>query len=170
VSTLLQISDDLRALAALFEEQDGELSADTDAALESWFAELEAKSRDKIDNYVALIESLSCRAIMRDTVINRLQKLANADAVAAKQLKDRLKLFFEQQGLKSVDTARYHLSLCGNGGKAPLEIRVPVGTLPVKYQVVRVDADTEAIRGDLESGVDVPGCSLKPRGTALRIR
>jgi hypothetical protein len=42
--------------------------------------------------------------------------------------------------------------------------------LPDEYVILVRQPNKDAVRSALEAGKNVPGCSLLPRGTALRIR
>jgi hypothetical protein len=99
-------------------------------------------------------------------------KLAQADENRAKLLKQRLQWFFETHNLKSVETARYKLSLAKNGGKAPLILdeNVPATQLPERFRRVSIDADIIAIRQALEAGEQLGFAQLGDRGQSLRIR
>ena len=69
MATLLAIADDLVAFRQLLEEaaadDDGELTPEADAALESWFAELGHQRDAKLDAYCALIREWTLRAAAR---------------------------------------------------------------------------------------------------------
>jgi len=81
-------------------------------------------------------------------------ELASTEENRAKFLKDRLKWFFETHSIRTVETARYRLSLARNGGKAPLILKDGVlpTELPNHFQRVSIDPDTTAIREALERG------------------
>jgi hypothetical protein len=51
-----------------------------------------------------------------------------------------------------------------------MEVAVEPTALAPQYQAVKVEANKEAIRAALEAGTAIPGCTLLPRGTSLRIR
>jgi hypothetical protein len=99
-----------------------------------------------------------------------MRQLAETDAALADRLKERLKEAMEATGKLKLDTPRFKLSVAGNGGKQPLEVAVEPTALPQEFQAVEVRANKDAIRAALEAGVTVPGCTLLPRGTGLRIR
>ena len=126
----------------------------------------------KLDNYAALISEITARAELRKSEARRLMELAQVDENRAKLLKDRLKAFFEVHSLKTVETARYKLSLAKNGGKQPLILddSIPVTQLPEQFQRVSVDPDTAAIRSALERGELLEFAQLGERGTSLRIK
>ncbi len=167
--TLIEISQDLLAFKSLLDECDTEITPEIEQSMESWFAELDATSKDKLDNYAALIRDVQLRASARKEEMERLHKRIKVDENTARRLKDRLKMFFEVQGIKSIDTRRYKLTLCKNAGKTPIEITGEPEDLPMQYQRLEVKADTDLIRKALECNQVVPGAKLLPRGTNLRI-
>ena len=173
--TLFKITEDLDALADMLTEVGGEISDDEQgAALEAWWQELGEERDKKIDNYCALIEELNQRATVRANESERLADLGAADQKAADRLKLRLREFLAAQGIEKLKTDRFNLTVAKNGGKAPMTIpdewRNEPAVAPEQYhrRVIRLDVD--AIRTDLESGQDVPGCRIEERGTHLRIR
>jgi len=99
-------------------------------------------------------------------------ELASTEENRAKFLKDRLKWFFETHSIRTVETARYRLSLARNGGKAPLILKDGVlpTELPNHFQRVSIDPDTTAIREALERGEQLDFAQLGDRGTSIRIK
>jgi hypothetical protein len=166
--TLLEISGDLLALSDLLEESGGEVTPETEAAIDAWFADLGEQRDAKIDNYAALVRELTLRAAARKEEQERLALCVRVDENTVKRLKERLKLFMELQGLRKLETARYRVSVQANGGRPPLEI--PDATaVPVEYQRVVISADVDAIHAALKQGVEVPGVRQLARGSHLRI-
>lgn len=173
--TLFHITEDLDALADMLIESGGEISDDEQgSALEAWFQELGEERDQKIDNYCTLIEEMEGRAAVRISESERLANLAQADERAATRLKTRLRDYLEGQGIAKLKTDRFNLTVAQNGGKAPLTIpdqwRHDATTAPEQYHRRTIRLDVDAIRTDLESGQDVPGCRIEERGTHLRIR
>jgi hypothetical protein len=139
-------------------------------ALNAHLEGLDAALEDKADDYAGMIQSLNLRAEARKAEAARMRQLAETDAALADRLKERLKEAMEATGKLKLDTPRFKLSVAGNGGKQPLEVAVEPTALPQEFQAVEVRANKDAIRAALEAGVTVPGCTLLPRGTGLRIR
>lgn len=168
--TLFSISDDLLKLNELLDECEGD--AQQQKLINQWLEALGEERDAKLDNYSALIVELQARAEVRKAEAKRLMELVAADENRAKLLKERLKLFFETHGLKSVETSRYKLNLAKNGGKAPLILdeSVPMTQLPEQFQRVSIEADTKAIREALEAGQELPFAHLGDRGSSLRIK
>ena len=173
--TLFRITEDLDALADMLTEAGGEISDDEQgSALEAWFQELGEERDHKIDNYCALIAEMEARAAVRVSESERLTHLAKAEERAATRLKTRLREFLEGQNIAKLKTERFNLTVARNGGKAPLTIpdqwRHDATTAPEQYHCRIIRLDVDAIRTDLESGQDVPGCRIEERGTHLRIK
>lgn len=109
-------------------------------------------------------ESAACK-----TEAKRFSDRQRAAENRAKWLKDYMKFCMESAGENRVDAGRFKLSVCANGGKAPVEI-TGVDALPEKYVVMIPQPRTDDIRAALESGEIVPGAELRERGTHLRIK
>lgn len=171
--TLYEIHSDLAALEDLLLETGGDVTdADTEAAIDAWLSETGEAVAAKLDRYAALIREMEERSESRKVEADRLSQLASADANAAKRLKDRLHWFCTEHGLTKVDTARFRISVAGNGGKTPIRLSVEPDALPVAYRIETVvrKADMEAIREALEAGESLSFAEMLPRGSHLRIR
>jgi hypothetical protein len=131
---------------------------------------LDAALDEKADDYAALIQHLAARADARRVEAQRMRDLAATDEALADRLKARLKEAMETTGRTKLDTARFRLSVAGNGGKQPLSVTCDATTLPKELTTVTVAANKDAIRQALENGATIAGCELLPRGTSLRIR
>jgi hypothetical protein len=144
--------------------------AEAQQALELHLAGLDAALDEKADDYAALIQHLIARADARRVEAQRMRDLAATDEALADRLKARLKEAMETTGRTKLDTARFRLSVAGNGGKQPLSVTCDATTLPKELTTVTVAANKDAIRQALENGASIAGCELLPRGTSLRIR
>jgi len=173
--TLFRITEDLNALADMLTEAGGEISDDEQgSALESWFKELGEERDQKIDNYCRLIATVTARANARTEELARLGALVDTDENTIKRLKTALHNFMLEQGVTKIETPLHRLTIAKNGGKSPLVIpeawRHDAATAPEQYHRRMIRLDVDAIRTDLESGQDVPGCRIEERGTHLRIK
>ena len=139
-------------------------------ALEQHLAGLDAALDEKAEAYASVIRSLELRARARTDEASRIRDLAEADEAVADRLKKRLKEAMEATGKTKIDTPRFKLSVAGNGGKQPLIVDGSADDLPPQFRVVRHEPNKDAIRAALEAGQAVPGCTLLPRGTSLRIK
>lgn len=171
--SLLDISDDLQALDDLLFETGGDISdPDVAAAIESWFAEVQADEATKVGNYIGLIREKELRAAAIAEEIERYKKLQSALVNSASGLKDRLKWYMESKDRKKIETPRGNATICGNGGKLPMQIAETVRPeeLPPRFQKVTVSVNGDAVRDALEKGEQLEFAEILPRGTHLRIR
>ena len=167
--TLFSIGDDLEHLNNLLDECGDD--AEQINLINDWFLTLGEERDRKLDNYVSLISEMQGRAAIRKSESQRLLELSAFDELRAKQLKDRLKVFFEQHDIRKIDTQRYRLSLCNNSSR-PLVVDPNIATtdLPEKYQKVSIEANTTTIREDLKAGVELPFARLGDAGKHIRIK
>ena len=138
-------------------------------ALNEYLSELDTALEIKAESYAGFITELSMRAESRGKEASRIRALAAADDALATRLKEGLKAAMEQTGKLKIEGLRFKLSVAGVGGKQSLEIDDPSALDPAFQRVVR-EPDKDAIRSALDSGIEIAGCRLLPRGTSLRIR
>jgi hypothetical protein len=169
--TLLEIGEEMRRLDAMLDQLDnGEIPNDeVGAALDAMFASAQENLERKLDGYAALIKSYQLRAVVRRSAREQLDKHIKADEGRADRLKDRLQNFFEEHGLKTVNTDRFRVALCGNGGRVPIEITVPPEKLHPDFQRLVVEPDLEAIHAAIKEGQQIEGVTVKERGRHMRI-
>lgn len=171
MASLLEISDELTAFSEMIDElPGGEIPQELAAIIDTWFAELGEARDKKLDGYAALIRQLELRASIRRGEAERMLNLAVPEENKARRLRERLKLFMQTHGEKRIDTARFRISLRGNGGVQPLEIdEARLSPNYIDEKVIQVP-NKEAIRKAIESGIEVAGAALLPRGTNLQIQ
>lgn len=169
--TLFSISADIDELNALLDEIEGD-DVESAKLIGEWLEKLGEERDRKLDNYAALISELQARASVRKAEAKRLAELAISDEKRAEMLKERLKWFFEVNKLKTVETARYKLSLTKSGGKPPLILDDDISPtdLPEKFQKAHVEVDKTAIRAALEAGEELDFAYLGDRSSSIRIR
>ena len=170
--TLLDITADMESLDALLAEAGGEITPDTEAAIEAWFSEIETNLADKVDGYCRLISEIEARAEVRKAEAKRLAERAKVDENAAAALRERLRWTWEAKNLPKIQTPRYTVSLAKVGGKAKIDLRVGVEDLPswaITTETI-VKANTDAIRERLEAGETLDFASLMERGTRISIK
>lgn len=175
--TLFDISEDLENLSELLDlvEDDNQQEV-----IEQWFEQL-GEERDaeggslrdlrKLDGYAALIGEMQARAEARKAESRRLAELAASDENKAKLLKERLKWFFEKHQMKTLETARYKLSVVKNSTR-PLIVNsnTAIAALPDEYKKVSVELDTAAVREALKQGIKLDFAQLGEAGTHIRIK
>lgn len=169
--TLLEIGSQMTEIIRLAESlaEGGELKPEDAAMIDQWLASNRAEQDRKVDGYCALIREFELRSEARQKEAERLSKLASYDQNTADRLRDRLKLYMTLYGLKKIETERFRASICGNGGKQPIEVEIPADQLPEEYQRHSVAIDYDKIRDDLLAGRQLSFARTKERGTHLRI-
>lgn len=159
-------------LAQQLDETDGDLDGLVEAWLTALLDEATEQRDQKLDNYASYITELEARAAVRLAESKRLADRARADQNRAKWLKERLQWFFAAHGLKTIETARYRLTLATNGGKAPLIVdeSVCILDIPDEYLEWSAEPDRVKIREALEAGESLPFARLGERGQSIRIK
>lgn len=146
-----------------------------DAAREavlSFFGDAIEERDAKLDSYAGLIAHKEALAKIRKEEAKRLSDLAKTDENVVKSLKGRLKDWFGYRSITKIETRLHKFWIQDNGGVRP--VTIAEGTDPEKvdkcYQRVTVSIDTEAVRADLEAGIDIPWATLGERGESLRVK
>lgn len=164
--SLFNIGESFYVLESLLIETEGEITEDID----QWLAEYQSKESDKIDSYCYLIQKFEDIASESKRLAERAASYSNK----VKQLKDRLKTYLELQGRDRVETPRFTVSVCGNGGLQPIVLHedVTVERLPESFIRTYREPDLSAIREAILSGDEeaMRFASVQPRGTHLRIK
>jgi hypothetical protein len=170
---LFEIGDELNRIAEAFDVLDSqEQSDDVMQTVEDYFGNLLDERDDKIDRYGSLIRWFEQLAQSASEEAKRLSALATVRENAAKRLKERLKDYFETEGISKFSTARFSFSVAQNGGKVPLVFveEFNAGRLPEHFRETFYKPNSDVIREALESGDEVAGVTLGERGTHLRMK
>ena len=110
-------------------------------------------------------------AATRKAEAERLAKLAESDIKAVEFLKGRLKTHLEATEQQKLRTKRFNISVCANGGKAPLRFdNTSPEQMPERFKRVIVEPDKEAIRTALEAGEELSFAYLAEREKHLKIK
>lgn len=159
-----------KALLELIDEQPGgELSPETEAALDAFFSEIAGDEAAKLDSYVHVIRTMELKAAAAQSEIDQYTARKRSAEAAVKRLKDRVKTYMEITGRTKVTTATGRtFAIQKNGGNPPMDIDsdVPAEFL---FQPPPVP-DRELILAALKDGKELPFARLLPAGTHLRIR
>lgn len=163
---LFQIGEHFYALESLLIDNEGEI----DDTIDQWLEEYHAKEADKIDAYCYLIQKFL--EIAEEA--KRLSERSSSYSKKAKSMKDRLKHYLERRGRDKVETSKFTLTVCQNGGKQPIRVFEDVEPSAIPNQFVRIfrEPDMEEIRKALlENDEEAQTiATLMPRGTHLRIK
>ena len=164
--SLFQIGEHYYALESLIISNEGEI----DVTIDQWLEEYQAKEADKVDAYCYLIQKF--QEIAEEA--HRLAERSSNYSRKAKTLKDRLKCYLQRRGRDKVETFRFTITVCQNGGKQPVKLfdQITPANIPGDYLKVYKEPDMEAIREALlNNKKDVQDlATLLPRGTHLRIK
>ncbi|WP_340106915.1 siphovirus Gp157 family protein [Rhodohalobacter sp. 8-1] len=164
--SLFMIGEHFYALESLLMESEGEITEEID----QWLDEYQAKEEDKIDAYCYLIQKFEEIA----TEAKRLADRSSSYNKKAKNLKDRLKLYLESRGKEKIESPRFTISVCRNGGQLPIRLHedVTVERLPEQFVQVHRDPDLNTLRDAIVSGDEqaMRFAKILPRGTHLRIK
>ncbi|MBD3615360.1 MAG: siphovirus Gp157 family protein [Gracilimonas sp.] len=164
--SLFQIGEHFYALESLLIENEGEI----DDTIDQWLEEYIAKESDKIDAYCYLIQKFQ-------EIAEEAKRLAERSSIynkKTKSMKDRLKHYLERRGRDKVETNKFTITVCQNGGKQPIKVFDEVNPEKLPDQFVRVyrEPDLDGIRtallNDDEDALKI--ATLLPRGTHLRIK
>jgi len=169
--TLFNLTEEMLALMEAFEDiDDGGIPGQAEAMLQEFLADFNLELAEKVDAYCGLIREYQARSKARWEECERLEALAKRDARNADALQGALLEHFKSTETKKLETQRFSLTLCKNGGKQPVFVDVEPENLPEDLRRVKVYADTDAIRTKLLAGETIEGCLLQERGSHLRIR
>jgi len=164
--SLFSIGEHFYVLESLLIETEGEITDEID----QWLSEYQAKEEDKIDAYCYIIQKFE--EISEES--KRLAERSSSYNKKAKSLKDRLKIYLENRGKEKVETGRFTVTVCGNGGQLPIKLHEDVtpDRLPELYVKVFKEPDLSALRDAILSGDEqaLKFAQILPRGTHLRIK
>ena len=168
MATLYELTSEYQELLLMAEDPDinPETISDT---LEGLEGELEIKA----EGYCKVIRQLEADMEAFETEKMHYEARAIACKKSIERMKNSLKYAMDITDKKSIDAGLFTLKVQANGGKQKLTLDVEPEALPVAYQKVKVEADTEAIRGALQklkAGQTVPWAHLEERGTHLVIK
>lgn len=167
--TLYTIGEEFRVLEEITDTQEDATEADLDVVAK-WLDELNGKLETKLERCVAYIREQEALAAAREEEAKRLRESAAAPMNRVKRLKEAIRFVLEAQQIKKIETGLGTISVCGNGGKQPIEVLVPVDHLPLECKRVTVEPDLDAIRDVLAKGESVTFARALPRGSHLRIK
>ena len=164
--SLFSIGEHFNALESLMIEHEGEITDEID----TWLSEYQAKEEEKVDAYCYIIQKF-------EEIAAEAQRLADRSKhynTKVSQLKERLKYYMEKRGKEKLETPRFTVSICRNGGLLPVKLHENVKPehLPEPFTRTFLEPDMQAIRdsilrGDTET---LKFAQVLPRGTHLRIK
>ena len=167
---LRELSDDLVQLGNMLDGSAGDLDDEIRDAITEQVGLLEDDLETKVESIVSLIREKKAMHEVRMAEANRLRDLARIDLNTANRLHDWLHFNLKRIGKEKIETPLCKVAVRANSGKQPLDITV--ANLPSEYTIRRSStvANKEKIREAIEAGTEVPGVTIKNRGTHLSIR
>ena len=176
--TLFEITKELEVLNEIIEsidDLDEETKQQLSTEIDNLFQDKEISESDfnnKIDSYLALLQSCKYWSQIRKQELDRIKKLVDTDEKTVEFLTQRLKDVFESRNIKKVKTTKFNLTIAKNGGKPPIEIDedIDLNTLPDAFKSITIEIDKKAIRQALECGEVLDFANFSERGTHLRIK
>lgn len=170
---LWQLDERIDALATVFDQLADDPTfedAAKDAVLEYFGQAIEDRDA-KLDRYAAFIDYVTVLAKARKAESDRLSALATIGENTAKRLKGFLKMWLESKGLKKIETPMRKFWTQNNGGLRPIIVdKTDPMTVDPCYRKVTVEFDNDAIRADLEAGIEVPFARFGEVGSHLRVK
>ena len=169
--TLYQLSQDLAAIHQALLENGGDLTPE----LEERLKQLDFQTRDKVDAYKAVWESLKAEEEMFREESHRCHAIAVARKKAQLVLQERLRQYMDCHGVTELKGQFHTVKVVKNGGQAEVQVLVPPESLPDPF--VTKTANKTYLRALIQEQADddgivrwegIPIAKLGERGTSLR--
>ncbi len=170
--SLYQISSELTRIEDMVAEADGVLSPELDAYIMDQLAIIGEAQADKADGYVGLIRKVESVQSAAKQEAERYARIAKIQENFAERLKDRLKQYMQQHGIRKIETVTGRsIRLQANGGKPPVQFAqgMQAGDVPPEFQKMTIAVDTVKVREALEAGRELEFATMGERGESLRI-
>jgi hypothetical protein len=144
---------------------------------ESLVANAESEEQ-KLEAIVKVIRQAEADAKAQREETERLLQAATVNDNRVKRLKELIKWHLNVTGQKKARAGLFNVSVCGNGGLAPLIVpEIPKDNdqealkgIPVDYVKTVLQLDTAKVREELEMGVVIEFAKIGERGTHVRIK
>lgn len=150
--SLYEISHELKILDNLLEEAGGDVTGEKGQILEKWFNDYKLAEQKKVDSfgeyYTNLVSKIQVLKEEEERLAERRRKIQNH----AKYLKEKVKEAMDLRSIVKIEGLKFTFSLAKNGGKPPVQLRVPPEELPERFVRVVLEPDLEKIREALEAG------------------
>lgn len=168
MSTLYELKEEFKMLLDMMEDD----SIDEEM-IQNSLEGIECEIEIKAEGYAKILKELEGQAEAVRKEISRLDDKYGKIVANMDRLKTNLKNAMNETGKKKIQTDLFTISVCKNGGKTPLIIDgVDINEVPEKYKEMHKieKLNTDAIREDLEKGIDVGFARFGERGESLRIK
>ena len=168
MSTLYELKEEFKMLLDMMEDD----SIDEEM-IQNSLEGIECEIEIKAEGYAKILKELEGQAEAVRKEISRLDDKYGKIVANMDRLKTNLKIAMNETGKKKIQTDLFTISVCKNGGKTPLIIDgVDIDEVPEKYKEMHKieKLNTDAIREDLEKGIDVGFARFGERRESLRIK
>lgn len=168
MSTLYELKEEFKMLLDMMEDD----SIDEEM-IQNSLEGIECEIEIKAEGYAKILKELEGQAEAVRKEISRLDDKYGKIVANMDRLKTNLKIAMNETGKKKIQTDLFTISVCKNGGKTPLIIDgVDINEVPEKYkEMQKIERlNTDAIREDLEKGIDVGFARFGERRESLRIK
>ena len=168
MSTLYELKEEFKMLLDMMEDD----SIDEEM-IQNSLEGIECEIEIKAEGYAKILKELEGQAETVRKEISRLDDKYGKIVANMDRLKTNLKIAMNETGKKKIQTDLFTISVCKNGGKIPLIIDgVDINEVPEKYKEMQKieKLNTDAIREDLEKGIDVGFARFGERRESLRIK
>jgi len=173
MKTLYDIGDDLWAIDALLEDEDGDVTGQEEA-IDAFLAEAKDNLTDKLTGYRRYMAHLDGLAEIAEAEAKRIADIARVRRNKIDRCKDRLYHFMTAHGIDKVVTPIGTFAIQKNGGALPIEIDdylvAHPEELPEGYRQVEFKPDKIAIKNALSGGEELEFAQFGARGTHLRVK
>lgn len=172
MATLFEIGDELRALDALLDEVQGDISdPEAERAIEDWFAELGNTEAAKLDGYLLLMRQWEMESIAAKAEAERFATAAKVRENRIERLKGRLLNHLIGTNRTKVQTAAGRTIRMQKNGTKPLvfDIDATVDNVPEQFVRVRKELDKAAVGKAITAGEDIQFARFEEAGFHLRI-
>ncbi len=170
--SLYQISAELTRIEDMVAEADGVISPELDAYIMDQLAIIGEAQADKADGYVGLIRKVESIQSAAKAEAERYARIAKIQENFSERLKDRLKQYMQDHGIKRIDTVTGRtIRIQANGGKPSVQFiqGLQAADVPMEFQKQTIAVDTAKVQKAIESGRELEFASLSKRGTHLVI-
>lgn len=170
--TLYEITDSIQWIEEYLdeaEESGDQFSEEKQEKILRFLDGIESERNEKLDGYAYLIRKMDSESLAAAEEYERWRAKAENRKKRSTWLKQVLWMHMNAVGQRKVETGRFTFSVCKNGGREPLDIRV--SELPEDYlRYLDPVPDGDKIRDHLKDGVEIPGVTVLPRGEHVRVR
>jgi len=166
---LYEIPHAIRAIEAMIEEAEGELTPETEALLTQHEAEFERKAE-----WIALMirEAMADAASVKAEEDRVVELLGNRRRAFERRAHDLKRYLHDCMAAKGCDKIKGELVSLGiqRNSVPTIVVEVAPEALPERFRRVRVESDGTALRDAFKAGEELPAGVTAEYGTHLRIR